>query len=1339
MGFFNDVFKFLFGWMVPEPKQPDSGTLLTKPASDNPVNVIYGKRKTTGTIVFQNTTNPDDGDDVENDLLHMVIVWGEAVHSIDEVYLGDDPITHQKYNGLAYAINFPNGMGNYYYDELAKAGFDPKNKNHRLDGCAVSYIRLEWSIEKDTPFRGVPQVSALLSGRRVRPMSGGAARYSQNPAECLFDYLTNKVYGKGLSSADLDVSSFKRAVAICNQQVPKYQGASVKKPLFTTNVILDTSNQVIDNVTTLLKPMRAYLPEINGKLTLVIEQDDAPVNLTITDKHIRKSLKYSESGKEQWYNRVIVEFDDKDKRYSKQQVSWPEPDSDLFRTWLQQDNGELLEQRVTVNAITDYYEARQYARVLAMLSRESLTLELEVSPVALQYTFGDVIPVYYEKLGFNNKPFRLLKSIQLPDGWFKLTLQEHQPYIYNWLLGGSRAPIPDSTLPDPSNVSIPENLQTEVLEDGRVRLFWESIHHRFVVRIIKQGALKSELTVVQNECVLDELSAGTYQVKVRAINGLGYRSDWAALSFEVVRPVAPSISVTSKTHTTVNFMATLAKSGVGTKFEWIFDGFENSVSATGSTFTVTGLEPKTEYMIRCRAVNPSGVSPWAEHKFSTGAAPKNEQLSQLYFDLTQSPTWTALGGEWLPKELSNNVTVIVRDKRTKEVIAHQLLVVHLNEVLGTLDIEVTNDKSNSSDSELALEYQGLGTASLTIVAYHDGEVARQSFSSIGVTAREIDEIKDKIAAADILGDSTLKSILSGFEVFEQDLRSTLTLEKKTDLTNTKVVEVFAQQASDREAFSLKTLELQASVNENLAYLKQTYITKADTETAISLVRTQLQSQVNENKSNIEQNYLTKADTEMAISQVRLELASTTDENRAYVQQNYLTKTDTEEAISQVRIETNARFEQNESNLAQNYYSSADTDEAISAASTVLEAKMDGKIGAVSDRLDTVKSTADGNSSAISQLTLRANGLDQSVSAAFNRIYNVEVDADNNSSAISAMFTRANDIENGLDAVSGRVSQVEAKSDGTASAVESLSSRVSSAEHGVSSANIELSSHASRLGGLESKVSLSVTYNGLITGLDITPGKMAFAADAFEWHTSSSHVIRSRNGGIAGFTNGGFRWGIESTGSAYFNYVHADNMTLGSDNSKVSVAADIIGIYTGVRSSAKNWAFYAQQGAIGPHTSAHEGLLPKEINPEVGDIVCDVELIHIADISNAIGTLRLSNHRLDGDVRGVYTARRPLEIDQPAGLKGFEGWEQLAEPYDIAIFNAGGEGAINVCSEGGDLKTNDYICASSIPGKGMRLPDDAPISKAVAQNRFPITFPKDGEIHFARAAAIYIKG
>jgi hypothetical protein len=70
-------------------------------------------------------------------------------------------------------------------------------------------------------------------------------------------------------------------------------------------------------------------------------------------------------------------------------------------------------------------------------------------------------------------------------------------------------------------------------------------------------------------------------------------------------------------------------------------------------------------------------------------------------------------------------------------------------------------------------------------------------------------------------------------------------------------------------------------------------------------------------------------------------------------------------------------------------------------------------------------------------------------------------------------------------------------------------------------------------------------------------------------------------------------------------------------------------------------------------------------------------------------------------------------------------------------NALGEGAINVCGEGGNIEIGDLIVTSSTPGKGMKQSDDIVRSTTVAKSRQAVTFSSSAEIQ--QIACIYLGG
>ncbi len=188
--------------------------------------------------------------------------------------------------------------------------------------------------------------------------------------------------------------------------------------------------------------------------------------------------------------------------------------------------------------------------------------------------------------------------------------------------------------------------------------------------------------------------------------------------------------------------------------------------------------------------------------------------------------------------------------------------------------------------------------------------------------------------------------------------------------------------------------------------------------------------------------------------------------------------------------------------------------------------------------------------------------------------------------------------------------------------------------------------------------------------------------------------------------------IEAIGGSYgltvsANFVGVDVSSSGS-GIRVSAFTDGVTVTSsnvGVRSSGSSAAFYAQSGGYLPFTGAHEGLILKSsLAPKVGDIVSNINTIHVADVSNSFSRMGISMSKEDRTARGALVSVSELDHDQmPAGLnKPY--MKRFSENYHLVVFNALGEGAMNVCGEGGDIKNGDLICTSSMPGKGMKQED-----------------------------------
>ena len=639
MGFLDDAVSFLggaiFGWLMPDPpKQLAPGAELTSAETDASIAKIYGKvEKKTGHIVFKETNDNDD-DDYPNDLLHIIVVWGEAVESIDEVYIDDIPNSSNDdafYAGDKRAVfvrNFPNGMGNYSDPILTRAGWRASDK---LEGKACSYIRLEYH-DDETAITSEPNLTADLTGTT-----------HSNPATALLDYLTNSIYGKGLPSSYINSASFTYAKALCDSDVEEQLGSGVYRDLFSCNVALDTSATVLETVNTLLKPMRGWLPIINGQLTLIIEEDNTPVDQPIFEEDILQMGKISEGNKNNRFNRVSVTYYDPEADGSKQEAVYPEPDSELFEQMLAEDNGFLREESVELKTCRNYYEALEFAKTYLEVSRQQTRTTITLPKWATIYDVGDVVPVtYMSGLPFWDAKLFRIESKEENREEVKLSIREHQPYIYDFFGLGNKPELPDTTYTN-KTPDVPTDLNIEHIYDNfvQVKASWVSESQRFDYRVLKGDVIVQTERVASHSVELSGFDMGQYRFQVRALGGLGKRSGWAEIPLVMQVPSPPTSINLNISNFDIEVIPWLENAGSSVSFDYTITD-ENAtepgelIRGPAASYTFSGLSPITNYKIWVRSHNPLGVSDWVSVEATThnDAQPITEIIEPILTPIT---------------------------------------------------------------------------------------------------------------------------------------------------------------------------------------------------------------------------------------------------------------------------------------------------------------------------------------------------------------------------------------------------------------------------------------------------------------------------------------------------------------------------------------------------------------------------------------------------------------------------------------------------------------------------------------------------------------------------------
>ena len=423
------------------------GVLLQRQGSNVNIPVIYGYRKVGGIVTFAETGSTN------NRYLWVAYVFSEGpVEGLREVFIDDNQLDINYVADLnaGSVVNITNGRfkdrvqlqffnGVYFDNPTANTTGTqsicreaPSWKNSMTyNGLAVLFARFEWKEIKtqddadNNPFGGnIPQVQVSVLGRKVASLvvsnpesytyADAPVRYSTNPAEIVLDYLRNPRYGKGLVNDDIDWESFRRAAAKCNQIVTYVNG--INGNILTCNYVLDTGSTIFANVKTLLMGFRAYMPYIQGKYKLKIEDAGndtdilsgvATIVATFNKDNIQGNVTYTGIEKSAKYNQVAVTYVDPDQKWSNQTVVFPEGETDR-QIYIQQDGGRENKLDATFPTITNYAIAKDMARLLFNKSRFQESCSLTVTSQAMELEPGDNIYIQSNLLNFTTTPWRIV-------------------------------------------------------------------------------------------------------------------------------------------------------------------------------------------------------------------------------------------------------------------------------------------------------------------------------------------------------------------------------------------------------------------------------------------------------------------------------------------------------------------------------------------------------------------------------------------------------------------------------------------------------------------------------------------------------------------------------------------------------------------------------------------------------------------------------------------------------------------------------------------------------------------------------------------------------------------
>ena len=504
----NKVFDFVLSPFMPSIPSMDAGqeaerqqgVLFTRQGSVQQIPVVYGYRKVGSVITFAETGA------TKNKYLYVAYVFSEGlVEGLREVFIDDwllpvdqvgqlnagqlvtvnadrykDRVQLRWFPGVYYSNPRTSTLGaTVKGDIFAEAPSFTADMNY--NGLAVLFARYEWkeivtpADADNNPFTGsIPEVQVSMLGKRVASLltnttetvnyDQNAVRYSTNPAECLLDYLRNPRYGKGLVNNDIDWTTWKQAARKCNQTVT-YVASGIQGPILTMNMVVDTSVPLMNNTKTLLTNFRAYMPYVQGKYKLRIEDagnetdilsGSATIVYTFTKDDIMGGISYTGIDKSNKYNVVEVVYVDPDQKFSNQTVVYPETEAERQR-YIDLDGGRENKYSTVLSGITNYAIAKDMARLIFNKQREQDTCALTVTGKGFDLEPGDCIRIQSNILNFGTDPWRIVTMSINNDMTVDLGCVRNPDDIYPYVRVGEEDFVLPTYIPKGSIIYFPSS------------------------------------------------------------------------------------------------------------------------------------------------------------------------------------------------------------------------------------------------------------------------------------------------------------------------------------------------------------------------------------------------------------------------------------------------------------------------------------------------------------------------------------------------------------------------------------------------------------------------------------------------------------------------------------------------------------------------------------------------------------------------------------------------------------------------------------------------------------------------------------------------------------------
>lgn len=571
--------------LTPKPDQNPNNSNGLQVNSKNalaPMQFVYGKARKGGTITFQEVTGGN------NKILHQIIsLAGHEIDSVEDVYLNDAII--QMSNGDVTSAIWDDKIKVYIHDGSQTSATDAfSNSTETLAttlhaetsvtsdfiGKGIAYIYCRFEYDSTTFSNGVPQVTAVVKGKKVVTTINGVAQtptWTDNAAWIIRDFITSDY---GLEDTSIDYATFEEAASICEDTTV----LSDSSKQYTINGIVQASQNSGTVLQEMMTSCGGTLFWGAGAWRLFAGAFVAPTKiLTLDDLRSGISLDTKMSMANN-FNAVRGTFVDRDGGYVS--ADYPQINSSAF---LAEDNGVESVLDLALPYTTNSIAAQRLAKQMLFRNREQLTLSAEFGLNALDIEVGDFIKFRNDRYGWttgNEKTFevtdwRLSPNVDEGDLRVSMALRESSSSAFGFNEADEQDIISNNTnlLPYYDVPSIGVTVSKEYREVN------ESVVNVLVIEATSSEIERVESVIVKYKKTSDTVfksvgqailvNEGTtagrfevvgidapqvneppinYTISVTPVNALGYKGTTVTTTFNVTHDTTPPSAPTNLTH-----------------------------------------------------------------------------------------------------------------------------------------------------------------------------------------------------------------------------------------------------------------------------------------------------------------------------------------------------------------------------------------------------------------------------------------------------------------------------------------------------------------------------------------------------------------------------------------------------------------------------------------------------------------------------------------------------------------------------------------------------------------------------------------------------------------------